>query len=44
MFNLMMYMLNLLAHTNQFHCMIYWLEISQVGLKLFGEQLFSELE
>ena len=44
MFNLMMCMLNLLAHTNQFHCMIYWLEISQVGLKLFGEQLFSELE
>lgn len=40
----MMCMLSLLAHTNQSHCMIYQLEISQVGLKLFGEQLFSELE
>lgn len=37
-------MLSLLAHRNQFHCMTYWLGTSKVGVKSFGEQLFSELE
>lgn len=44
MFNLMMYMVSLLAHSNQFLCMIYWLETSQGEVRLFGKQLFSELE
>lgn len=44
MFNSMTCMLSLLAHSNQFHCMTYWLETSKVGVKSFGEELFSELE
>lgn len=40
----MTYMLSLLAHSNQFHCMTYWLETSKVGGKSFGEGLFSEFE
>lgn len=37
-------LLSLLAHSNRFHCMTYWLETSKVEVTSFGEQLFSELE
>lgn len=37
-------LLSLLACSNRFHCMTYWLETSKVEVTSFGEQLFNELE